>query len=126
MRFLRFSIRRLLILTALVAVLLYVLLIRPVAIAKEFAHEIETSTDLATLSDKHFGGMDSNGARVDAYLSDRTWANVFKCQQNITITMMHPMPSDRNRLLISKHHYYSTPLGIHELGEAYLAESRLR
>jgi hypothetical protein len=88
MKFIRFSIRRLLILTGLVAVLLYVLLLRPVAIAKDCIQEVQTVTDLKPLSEKYFSGLLRDGETLQGCdLEPRTWADIFACRQRFTIRM---------------------------------------
>jgi hypothetical protein len=57
MRLVRFSLRRLLVVTGLVAVILYVLCLRPTVIAKQVIQEVQTVTDLKPLSEKYFSGV---------------------------------------------------------------------
>ena len=126
MRFLRFSLRRLMVLVGVVAALLYGLYLRPIAIAEQFVREMETAKDLAPLSDKYFDGMASRGATVTGYLQDQTWANLVGCRREIALRLERPAPSDKNRVLISRHRYYSTPFGIRQEGAGYIEESRVR
>ena len=118
MRLIRFSLRRLLIITALAAVLLYVLYLRPVAIAKQFIHEFETSTDLDSVSRQYFRGMNYDKATLESELQKRTWSDVFRCRQNFTITMKRMslnIPTSKHFVFRSRD-YYATPIGIQERG----------
>src|SRR5689334_13197949 len=110
MRFLRFSIKRLLILVAVVAVLIYALVLRPTVIAKQMIHEAETATDLKAISDRYFDGMDADNARAEGELGQRTWADIFTCRQSFVIRMTRPMPTNKEQLIVSNHDCYATPL----------------
>jgi hypothetical protein len=112
MRFVRFSLKRLLLLVTLVAALLYALIIRPVAIAKQCIYEVQTSTGLKAVAEEYFGGAPLDNARVEADLDTRTWADVLKCRQNFAISVTQPVPSDDKQLIVSHHEFYATPLGI--------------
>ena len=115
MRFLRFSIRRLLIFTALVAIALYVLFIRPMVIAKAFINEIKTSTDLESVSKEYFDGMRTDGARIDGELAERTWSDILHFRQDFAITMVRAAGPPSNGQLVCTHQYRAS-FGIKERG----------
>lgn len=114
MRVLRFSLKRLLILVALIGLLLYVLFLRPTVVAKQFAHKLETSADLESVSAEYFDGMDTNGASVHSVLQERTWADLFKCRQDFAISMERAFPNNSKQTLVAIHRYRATPLGVCE------------
>jgi hypothetical protein len=89
MRFLRFSLRRLLILTGLVAVMLYGLYLRPTVIAKQVIQEVQTVTDLKRISEKYFDGvLFRDGETLQGCdLEPRMWTDIFACRQRFTIRM---------------------------------------
>jgi hypothetical protein len=121
MRFIRISLKRLLLLVALVSVLLYVLVLRPVAIAKQFTHKIEVNTDLESVSDQYFDGMRLDGTSVGGDLEKRTWTDIFKCRQRFSIRMKGPLPNTNGkRFVIAIHDFYSTPLGVQAIPGHYL------
>ena len=110
MRFLRFSIRRLLILTGLVAVLLYLLFIRPVTVAKEFVHTVQTA-DPKEMS-KCLNNMYGEAASVECVLDKRSWADVFSFRQAFVIFVMRPDPESSTREEIEGHSCCGTPFGV--------------
>jgi hypothetical protein len=119
MRFLRFSLRRLLILTGLVAVMLYVLYLRPTVIAKQVIQEVQTVTDLKPLSEKYFSGvLFRDGETLQGCdLEPRTWADIFACRQRFTVRMMGTYhlriePPEPDRTFIIHFRCYSTPFRI--------------
>jgi hypothetical protein len=116
MRFIRFSLRRLLIVTALVAVLLYVLLLRPTAVARNFAHKMEvaTQTDFESVSRQHFDGMRTDGAILEVKFYPRSWTHVLGCKQLFSINMTRPT-NEQNKWLVSVRDFYATPTGVKEL-----------
>ena len=108
-------------LTALVAVLLYLSLIRPVAVAKQFTHAIETSTDLESLSRQYFGKMRADGASVEVDLKKRTWMDVVECRQRFSIRMKCAIPNtDDKQFVVANHDLYATPVGVQEVRGPYL------
>src|SRR5215213_10049863 len=116
MGFIRFSLRRLLLLTALVAVALYALFLRPTAVAKRFAHEMEVAaqTNFESVSEQYFQGMRTDGAILEVQLHPRSWNHVLRCKQLFSINMMRPTDK-QNRWLVSVHDFYATPTGVNEL-----------
>jgi hypothetical protein len=121
MRFLRFSLRRLLILVAIVATLLCFLKTRPVTIAEQFVQELQTTADLKPISEKYFHGEQvEGGVLIDGgllqgcKLEPRTWADIFACRQRFTVTMIKtyrlPLePPFPDRRLTTYYNCYSTP-----------------
>ena len=122
MRIIRFSLRRLLILTGLVAVVLYVLYLRPVALAKQFTHQIETSTDLKSVSAQYFNERRTDGASVESTLAKRTWSDVFKCRQRFSVRFKGPANAHDNRIFASCRDFYATTIGVQEMRGLYLVE----
>jgi hypothetical protein len=121
MRFLRFSLRWLLIITGLVAVLLYVLILRPTVIAKQVIQEIQTVTDLKPLSEKYFSGVLIRGRETlqGCDLEPRTTADIFACRQRFIIRMeshwrpsIHPVDYSHEMLTTVYLRCYSTPFRI--------------
>jgi hypothetical protein len=127
LRFIRFSLRRLLILTALAAALLYVLILRPVIVAKQFTRQIETSTDLESVSRRYFSEMRTDGARIKSDLRKRTWMDVFECRQRFSINMKSAIPNTNDKqFVIANHDLYATPFGVIEGRGPYLEVSEIR
>ncbi len=125
MRFIRFSLRRLLILTGLVAVLLYVLILRPTAIAKNFAHEMEVAaqTDFKAVSKQYFQGMRTDGASLEITLSPRSVTDVVRGRQQFSINMVRPTGKDA---MVNLHDFYATPIGVNELRGPFVILRRER
>src|SRR5215813_13544613 len=101
MRFLKFSIRRLLLLTGLVAVLLYFLFIKPATVAKEFIHTVQTA-DTKEIS-KYLNNMYGEAAHVEGVLDERSWADVFSFRQEFVILVMRPDPESSTREFVQNH-----------------------
>jgi hypothetical protein len=117
MRFLRFSLRRLLLFTALVAAALYVLILRPPAVARRFAHELEVAAqgDFESVSRQYFGGMRTDEARLEFELRPRRWRDVLRCRQEFEIRMVRP--AGQNDLwLVCRREFAVTPIGAHGRG----------
>jgi hypothetical protein len=76
MRRIRFSLKWLLILLTFVGVSLYVLYVRPTAAAEQFSQQLKTATDLETVGEQYFVGMDPDGTIVESDLPRRTGADV--------------------------------------------------
>ena len=118
MRFLRFSLRRLLIVTGLVAVLLYVLILRPTVIAKQFIQEVQTSNDVNPILKKYFYGVVRDAEKFEGCnLEPRTWADVFACKQRFTVIMrgtyhLQIEPPEPDRTYFTHYRCYTTPFRI--------------
>ena len=121
MRFLRFSIRRLLLLTGLIAVLLYFLLIRPVSVAKGFVYKLEHAAPPEISKYLDNMNMDTDGAHVEGILDKRSWADVFTFRQTFTISVVRPDPESSTREIVENHVCYSTPFGVKQQ-EQYVYE----
>jgi hypothetical protein len=119
MRLLRFSIRGLLLLTGLVAVLLYVLLIRPVTVAKSFIYTLEHAAP--TEITKYLDDVDigTDGVHVEDVLNERRWADIFTCRQTFGISVVRPDPELSTAEIIEQHACTSTPFGVNQQ-EPYL------
>jgi hypothetical protein len=112
MRFLRFSLRRLLILTALVAVLLYLLTLRPSAVAKQFIRT-RTLSDSELLTRRSFGNQFTDEARTEGVLEARSWEDVLKCRQRFTLKIVKQRITD-DQFLVAYFDFYATPIGVQE------------
>jgi hypothetical protein len=131
MRFLRFSIKRLLILVAIVAALLYFLKTRPVTNAEQFIHEVQTATDLRPISEKYFGGerveggvLIDGGTLQGCTLEPRTWTDIVTCRQRFTIIKIAPYhilidPPGRDGRVITRYSCYSTPFNTKFKNQTY-------
>ena len=107
--------------------LLYVPFLRPVAVAKKFTHEIETSTDLKSVSQRYFSNMRTDGASMEGDLQERTWTDVFTCRQKFSVRMKRAIPNTNDkRFLVSNHDFYATPVGIQEMRGPYLEVREIR
>src|SRR5262245_29983824 len=128
MRVPRFSIRWLLVLTALVAMLLYVLYLRPTVVARNYVQQMQMAAkgDLSGVSRQYFNNMNIEGAKLDARLQPRSWPHVFKCQQLFTINMALPVPGKSGEWIVGVRDYCATPLGVQELGRPYIEARELR
>jgi hypothetical protein len=106
---------------ALLAVMLYVLLLRPTAVAKGFAREmkIAAQANFKSISEQYFGGMRPDEASLDADMRRRGWIDVLRCRQVFHIRMERPLGRE-NQWLISVHDFYATPIGVNDLGGPYL------
>jgi hypothetical protein len=122
MRLLRFSIRRLLLLTGLVGVLLYLLYIRPVTVAKEFIHTMQTA-DVKEIS-RYLENVGGEAAHVECVLNERSWADVFSCRQTFVISLVSPDPVTSTIDTVENHHCYSTPFGVKQQAEYVYVEAR--
>ena len=113
MRFLRFSIRRLLLLTGLIAVLLYVLFIRPVTVAKSLVYKLEHAapTEISKYLDNV--SMEMDGGHVECGLDERSWEDVFRCRQTFSISVVSPTKRPTIEI-VEIHPCYSTPLGVEQ------------
>jgi hypothetical protein len=122
MRFLRFSIRRLLLLTGLVALLLYVLFIRPVTVAKEFIHTVQTA-DPKEIS-KYLNNMYGEAAHVECVLDERSWADVFSFRQTFVISVVRPDPESSAVEMVENHACCGTPFGVMQQESHVYVETR--
>ena len=119
MRFPRFSIRRLLLLTGLVAVLLYVLFTRPMTLAKSYIYKLQHAAPAEITKSLDYVSMDTDGAYTEGKLVERSWADVFICRQTFVISLVRP-DSEKPRLEEVENHYCtSTPFGVSQQ-EAYV------
>jgi hypothetical protein len=108
----------------LVAVMLYVLILRPTAVAKGFAREMEIAaqTNFESVSKQYFGGMRTDEASLEVALRPRSWADVLRCKQIFHIKMVRPTGKE-NSWIVSARDFYATPVGVNDLGGPFL-ESR--
>jgi hypothetical protein len=112
MRFLRFSIRRLLILTGLVAAVLYLSIVRPVAVAKQYIlTKRQTESELITR--KSFGNQFTDEANIEGQLGARTWEDLFKCRQRFTIKIAQE--TSDNQMKVAYLDFCATPIGVREV-----------
>ena len=109
MRFFGFSIRRLLLLTGLVAVLLYLALIRPVAVAKQFVLAKRQAAFEHLANHKFADEIDK--ASVEAEMEPRTWKDIAKCQQRFALVVHFERTAD-NRSWIAYFDNCATPFGV--------------
>src|SRR6476646_4347403 len=110
MRFIRFSLRRLLILTAFVAVLLYLLILRPTAMAKHFIRT-RTLSDSELLTRRSFGNWFTDEATTEGVLEARSWEDVLKCRQRFTLKIAKQRITD-DQFLVAYFDLYATPIGV--------------
>jgi hypothetical protein len=112
MRFLRFSNRQLLLFTGLVAVLLYVLFIRPVTVAKSFVYKLEHTAP--TEITKYLGDVDigTDGVHVECVLNERSWADIFRCRQTFVVSVVGADPESSTRETVEDHFCSSTLFGV--------------
>ena len=113
----RFSLRRLLAGTALVAVTLYVLLVRPTVVAKKYAHEMRSAaqTNFKSVSVQYFENMRTDKATLQVGLSPRTWGDVLRCKQDFQVALVRPTDK-KSQWLISRRYFYATPFGVKDQG----------
>ena len=123
MRFLRFSIRRLLLLTGIVAVVIYVLFIRPVTVAKDFVYTLEHAAPAEITKYLDYVNSDTDGAYVEGVLNERTWTDVFTCRQTFVIAVVCPTAIPTEELL-DKHDCISTPFGVNQQEKNVYVELR--
>src|SRR5262245_18241275 len=109
----RFSLRRLLVLTGLFGVLLYVLILRPTSLAKSFGHEREVTaqTDFKSVSEQYFNGMRTDEAVLEVKLQPRSWIHVLRCEQPFSVEMMRPT-AEGKLWLACECNFYATPFGV--------------
>jgi hypothetical protein len=103
----------------------YVLLLRPTAVAKRFAHEMEVAaqTDFESVSKQHFSGMRTDAASLEVKLRPRSWNDVLRCKQVFHIKMVRPTGKE-NMWLVSVRDFYASPIGVNELGGPFLEARR--
>jgi hypothetical protein len=124
MRIIRFSLRWLLILTALVAVLLYILLLRPVAMAKQFTQKLETPSTLESVIDQYFG-KNIRMVNVEGELQERTWTDIYRCRQRFSIRLKKPKPNTNGKTVLALcRDFYATPIGVQEMPGPTVIEYR--
>jgi hypothetical protein len=109
-RFLRFSIRRLLLLTGLIAVLLYLLFIRPVKVANDFVQTVRTA-DPKEIG-KYLDNMKGESPHVEYALEERSWADVFSFRQTFAISVVRPVPGKSTIEEVENHPCCGTPFGV--------------
>lgn len=116
MRFFRFSLRRFLVFTAVVAVALYVLILRPPALAKKFAQDLEgrAQVNFKAVGKKYFGGWPTAGSHLEFELRPRSWRDVLRCRQEFPMRLVGPPDPDNVRLL-SVRDFLASPIGVSEL-----------
>ena len=124
MRIIRFSLQRLLILTALVAVLLYALLLRPVAIAKRFTRQLETPTGLESVIAQYFGKkIPMDRVSVESECQKRTWTDIYRCRQRFSIGLKKPKPNTNGKTVLALcRDFYATPIGVQVMPRATVIE----
>jgi hypothetical protein len=110
----------------LVAVLLYLLILRPMAVAKQFIHTMEASTDLGHLTREYFGeNIRMDTVSVKGTLQKRTWTDMFSCRQRFNIKLMKPKPNtDGKTVLALRRDFDASPFGVHEMRGPTLMEYR--
>ena len=118
MRVVRFSIRRLLVLTTLVALVLY-FLVRPSVVARNFAHIIENEAkqNPHQASRDYFGFATTSPVTVATTLHPRTWREVLTGRQRFTLEMITPLENEKGVFLVDSREYCGTHLGIRETTE---------
>jgi hypothetical protein len=108
---------------AVVAVLIYIFILRPTILAKQFAHELEVAapTDLQLVSEQYFDGMKADGAKLEVKLDSLRWNDWLRCRQMFEVNFVRP-PSIKkpNYSIVSIQRYYSTPFGVRHLQGPYL------
>jgi hypothetical protein len=116
----RFSVRSLLALVPLVAVTLYVLYLRPIAVAKAFGRDMQVAarSDFDSVSGKYFGGMLTDGASLECVLEARTWADILRCRQSFSVRMKRPMANNNNQHVVTVHVFSATPISVYDRAPA--------
>lgn len=119
MRYLRFSIRRLLLFVAVVAVLLYFVLLRPNVIAQQFARAAQA--DVGGTNLKYFGGMKSNSeTAVNLEMSRLSVWQLITCRRYFVLQSKTPLLSKASkaltgRTLVGNRQLYATPFRIQKV-----------
>jgi hypothetical protein len=121
MRFVRFSLRWLLILAAFVSASLYVFYFRPTAAAKEFCHavDLEAQSNCESVGNKYFGGMNWGGASLEHRIYSRSWSDFLHCRQRFSLSMAARTLPDGEQLVATRD-YYSTLFGVRSAGDPAL------
>jgi hypothetical protein len=91
----RFTIRLLFVITAVLAVALYVLYVRPTLIANRFVaavtrHDYSTAKSLLVCDD--LPGLDDETGTVEQIYAEvlpREWEDIYKCQRKVVIRFVH-------------------------------------
>jgi hypothetical protein len=109
-----------LILTALIASLLYLLLYRPTRLARSFIHKQQTASqiDLQAFSDKYYDGMNADGAEWEMKIYPRQWKDVIACRQYFSISMSQPDPAKNELSLVGIAYLCASPFGVSEPPDA--------
>lgn len=118
MHVIRFSLRRLLVLTTLVALVLY-FLVRPSVVAKNFARRVENEAkqNPHQASREYFGFATTSPVTVTTMLHPRTWREVLTGRQRFTLEMITPLENRTDEFLVDLREYCGTHLGIRETTE---------
>lgn len=121
MRFLRFSIRRLLFLTGLVAVLLYVFYVRPTSLAQQFAVELDAATKshLKVIGQEYLDKLRSDGRVIELKLHERSWSDVVRGRQLFSVsTVVESQPEwSPTTKFFSTRSYQARISGVKEVGQ---------
>lgn len=114
----RFTTKRLFALISIVAVSLYVLYVRPTAVAHSFAREViaASKTDLSSVSREYFQGMRTDEASLKLIWNDRTWTDILRCRRRFTLEMRRPYARTKNELIVCVREFSASPLNVHHLG----------
>lgn len=118
MKLLRFSIRRLMIVVGAVAVLLYLLVVRPLAMARAFARNVENAAndDPAAASKKWFQGFrTTNETKFEYELLERKWGHIVTGRQIVEVRLVTPEKERSNSFFVERRRYLATPMGIQEM-----------
>jgi hypothetical protein len=120
MRFLRFSIKRLFLLTTVVAVVLYLFYLRPSVVARQFAQEIDAATQshVKEIGQEYFDSLNADGRVVEVNLYPRSWSDILMCRQAFSISIaVSAQPEGKT---VCTRLYRSTAFGVEDVGKPVL------
>ncbi len=74
--------------------------LRPVALAKQFIHEVESSYEVR---EEFFNKIPAEQLRgVDKALKQRTWRDYLTCKQRFTVGVKKPLPNTTSKLVVER------------------------
>lgn len=118
MKIFRFSLRRLMVLVGVAAAVLYVLVVRPPAMARAFARSVENAAngDAAAASERWFQGLRTTSETKFEYeLLPRTWSQVVTGKQVVEVRLVTPETERTSSFFVELRQYSVNPIAVQAL-----------
>ena len=123
---LRFSTRWVFICLTVVSVLLYLLYIRPAAVANRFARAIQDAgrVDLQKVSDRYFAGVNTKDVTIHSLIEPRSWSDVFSCRQRFAMALQPASANGTSVVIV--HEFSASPLTVNDVRPPFPETRELR